>query len=142
MCDFGSLRSGFQSGFPSEKSQRKRDDNKNKIWRFSGGGVGRGAERKIVQNAIFHGKRHDNKILKVKILLSRNFVVMAQAPKKKWHWQIPARNLQNCPEFVMDAIKTLPVVTRCLGLSLYRPPSSQKFNDPKSDSKVSVSRPK
>ena len=43
--------------------------------------MGRGAGRKIVQNAIFHGKRHDNKILKVKILLSRNFVVMAQAPK-------------------------------------------------------------
>ena len=47
---------------------------------FRGGGVGRGGERKIVQNAIFHGKRHDNKILKLKILLSRNFVVMAQAP--------------------------------------------------------------
>ena len=45
------------------------------------GGLGRGAGRKIVQNAIFHGKRHDNKILKVKILLSRNFVVMAQAPR-------------------------------------------------------------
>ena len=45
------------------------------------GGLGRGAGRKIVQNAIFHGKRHDNKILKVKILLSRNFVVIAQAPK-------------------------------------------------------------
>ena len=44
--------------------------------------MGRGAERKIVQNAIFRGKRHDNKILKVKILLSRNFVVMAQAPKR------------------------------------------------------------
>ena len=29
----------------------------------------------------FRGKRHDNKILKVKILLSRNFVVMAQASK-------------------------------------------------------------
>ena len=48
---------------------------------FGGGGLGRGAERKIVQNAIFHGKRHDNRILKVKILLSRTFVVMAQAPK-------------------------------------------------------------
>ena len=47
-----------------------------------GGGLGRGAGRKIAQNAIFHGKRHDNKILKVKILLSRNFVVMAQAPIK------------------------------------------------------------
>ena len=42
---------------------------------FRGGG-----REKIVQNAIFHGKRHDNKILKVKFLLSRNFVVMAQAP--------------------------------------------------------------
>ena len=41
----------------------------------------RGAGRKIVQNAIFRGKRHDNKILKVQILLSRNFVVMAQAPR-------------------------------------------------------------
>ena len=41
--------------------------------------MGRGAGRKIVQNAIFHGKRHDNKILKVKILLSNIFVVMAQA---------------------------------------------------------------
>ena len=44
--------------------------------------MGKGAERKIVQNAIFfRGKRrHDNNILKVKILLSRKFVVMAQAP--------------------------------------------------------------
>ena len=42
--------------------------------------MGREAERKIVQNAIFHGKRHDNQILKVKNLSSRNFVVMAQAP--------------------------------------------------------------
>ena len=63
------------------KNQRKRDDNKNKICAFQGG-MGRGAGRKIVQNAIFRGKRHDNKILKVKILLSRNFVVMAQAPKE------------------------------------------------------------
>ena len=47
---------------------------------FRGGGVGRGAGREIVQNAIFHGKRHDNNILKVKILLSKKFVVMAQAP--------------------------------------------------------------
>ena len=29
---------------------------------------------------IFREKRHDNKILKVQILLSRNFVVVAQAP--------------------------------------------------------------
>ena len=44
-------------------------------------GVGSGAERTIVQNAIFHAKCHDNKIMKLNILLSRNFVVMAQAPK-------------------------------------------------------------
>ena len=38
-------------------------------------------ESKIVQKCcFFRGKRHDNKILKVKILLSRNFVVVAQAP--------------------------------------------------------------
>ena len=42
--------------------------------------MGRGAGRKIVPNAIFHGKRHKNQILKVNILSSRNFVVMAQAP--------------------------------------------------------------
>ena len=40
--------------------------------------MGRGAERKIVQNAIFRAKRHDIKILKVSVLLSRNFVVMAR----------------------------------------------------------------
>ena len=62
-------------------SKRTRDDNKNKICAFQGG-LGRGAGRKIVQNAIFQGKRHDNKILKVKFLLSRNFVVMAQAPRE------------------------------------------------------------
>ena len=39
-----------------------------------------GAERKSSKNAGFRGKRHDNKILKVQILLSRNFVVIAQAP--------------------------------------------------------------
>ena len=62
-------------------NQRKRDDNKNKICVFQGGGGwAGGAERKIVQNAFFRGKRHDNKILNVRILLSRNFVVMAQAP--------------------------------------------------------------
>ena len=32
------------------------------------------------KNAVFRRKRHDNKILKVQILLSRNFVVIAQAP--------------------------------------------------------------
>ena len=58
--------------------QRRRDDNKNRIFAFEGGVLG--AERKIVQKRLFRGKRHDNKILKVQILLSRNFVVIAQAP--------------------------------------------------------------
>ena len=39
-----------------------------------------GAERKIVQKRCFCGKRHDNKNLKVQIILSRNFVLIAQAP--------------------------------------------------------------
>ena len=63
------------------EGQRRRDDNKNKIFGFEGGEA-LGAERKIVQNAVFRGKRHDNKILKVQILLSKNFVVMAQAPRR------------------------------------------------------------
>ena len=42
-----------------------------------------GAERKIVQNAVFfRGKRHDNKSLKLQILLSKKIVVIAQAPAK------------------------------------------------------------
>ena len=45
-----------------------------------GGGGGNWGREEIVQNAIFHGKRHDNKLLNVKFLLSRSFVVMAQAP--------------------------------------------------------------
>ena len=41
-----------------------------------------GAERRIVQKrCFFRGKRHDNKISKVQILLSRIFVVIAQAPR-------------------------------------------------------------
>ena len=47
---------------------------------FEGGGLGGREENP--PNAVFfsRGKRHDNKILKVQILLSRNFVVIAQAP--------------------------------------------------------------
>ena len=42
-----------------------------------------GTERKVVnkKSAAFLGKRHDNKIMKVLILLSINFVVITQAPK-------------------------------------------------------------
>ena len=47
---------------------------------FRGGWAG-GQRGKLSKTLFFHGKRHDNKILKVNILLSRNFVVMAQAPR-------------------------------------------------------------
>ena len=68
--------------FPGQPQVRESETTiKIKFALFRGGG-GQGAERKSVQNAIFHGKRHDNKILKLKILLSRNFVVIAQAPIK------------------------------------------------------------
>ena len=58
-------------------SKRRRDDNKNIIFAFEGGAFG--SERKIVQKRCFFSwERHYNKILKVQILLSRNFVVIAQ----------------------------------------------------------------
>ena len=52
--------------------------------RFSGGGGGQGGREENCPKRFFHGKRHDNKISKVKFLLSRNFVVMAQAPTFSW----------------------------------------------------------
>ena len=51
-----------------------------KIAFFRGGGGQGGREENGPKRYFFRGKRHDNKILKVNILLSRNFVVMAQAP--------------------------------------------------------------
>ena len=39
-----------------------------------------GVERKIAPKAVLLGKRHDNTILNVQILLSRNCVVIARAP--------------------------------------------------------------
>ena len=44
--------------------------------------MGVGVDRRIAPNAVFLGRRHDSHILKVQIVLSRNFVVMAQAPTK------------------------------------------------------------
>ena len=47
-----------------------------------GGDRALGQRGKSSRNAVvFCGKRHDNKILKVQILLSRNIVVIAQAPR-------------------------------------------------------------
>ena len=63
----------------TRKIQRQRDDNKNKIRSFEGGGIG--AERKIVQNDVYRGKRHDNKILKVTILLSRDLLSLRRLLK-------------------------------------------------------------
>ena len=55
---------------------------------LKGGGLG--AERNIVQIAAFRGKRRDNKILKLQILLSRNFVAITQPPRF-WCAKIQAR---------------------------------------------------
>ena len=50
---------------------------------FEGGGGGLGGrEENRPKHCFFRGKRHDNKILKMQIVLSRNFVVIAQAPKE------------------------------------------------------------
>ena len=78
----------LRSPVPTE-TQRQRDDNKNKICTFEGGGP-RGQRGKSSKNAVFRGKRHDNKILKAKILLSRNFVVVAQAPRNPY--KAPSKN--------------------------------------------------
>ena len=45
------------------------------------GGGHWGHRGKSSENAVFLGKRHDNKILKLHILFSINFVVIAQAPR-------------------------------------------------------------
>ena len=63
------------------ESQRRRDDNKNKIIAFEGGGA-LGQRGQSSKSTCFRGKRHDNKHLKVQILLSRNIVVIAQAPRE------------------------------------------------------------
>ena len=39
-----------------------------------------GQRGKSFKDVVFDGKRHDNKILKLQILLSRTFIVTAQAP--------------------------------------------------------------
>ena len=64
------------------ENQRRRDDNKNKSAHLRGGGALE-AKRNIVQNAVCRGKRHDNIILKVQVLLSKNVVVIGQAPRER-----------------------------------------------------------
>ena len=56
--------------------QRRRDENKNKVFAFEGGrgGLG-GREENRPKTLVFVGKRHDNKIMKVHILLSREIVL-------------------------------------------------------------------
>ena len=67
--------SRFTKTIPSTKNQRQRDDNKNKICAFEGGGPwGRRGESS--KNAVFffsRGKRHDNKILKVQFVFVEKF---------------------------------------------------------------------
>ena len=57
---------------PVQNGERQRDDNKNKIFALEGGP--RGQRGKSSRNAVLHGKRHDNEILKVQILLSGNLL--------------------------------------------------------------------
>ena len=64
--------------------QRQQDDNENKIALLRGGHGGQTG--KLSKTLFSHGKRHDNKISKVQILLSRNFVVIAQAPSNGLRW--------------------------------------------------------
>ena len=81
------------------KSQRQRDENNNKICVFERGGHW-GAERKIVQNAVFLGKRHDNKNLKVQILLSRNLSLrrlLKSIDRKKKGGCVKGRFWRMCP---------------------------------------------
>ena len=99
---------GFQN------DQRRRDDKKNKSFAFEGGGGGLGGREenrqvlllrgggpggqrgKSSKNAAFfaRGKRHDNKNLKVQIVLSRDFVAIAQAPKRNLVRKMP----RNAPQ--------------------------------------------
>ena len=63
---------------------RERQDTPiNKLCVFEGGGGSWGQRGESSQKTVFPGKRHDNRILKVHILLSRNVVVIAQAPKRE-----------------------------------------------------------
>ena len=59
--------------------QRRRNDNINKICILEGVGEGENL-RKIVQNAVFPGTFHDNKIWKFCEFYVRNFVVIWEAP--------------------------------------------------------------
>ena len=73
---------GRGSGRDSSHRKKIRDGETTKIkFAFLRGGGERGQRRKSSKCCFFfRGKRHDNKILKVQNLLSRNFVVIAQAP--------------------------------------------------------------
>ena len=70
-CSVGTRHAFFSINFL--RNQRQRDDNKNKTCAFEGGGP-RGQRGKLSKKTVFRGKRHDNKILKVIILLSRNLL--------------------------------------------------------------------
>ena len=75
-------RTGDKQSSSFYSNQRRRDDNKNKIFSLFEGGGGWGQRGKSSKTLFFRGKCHDNKILKVQILLSRYFVVIAHAPTK------------------------------------------------------------
>ena len=62
-----------------------------------------GAERAIVHNAVFLG-HHDNILLKVQILLSRNAVVIAQAPSFEMRVRDPF--LGDCASGISPSLQT------------------------------------
>ena len=76
----GSRQLSQRLKFREKKDRESETTIKIKFAFFRGGGQG-GREGNC-PNHYFCGKFLDNKSLKVKILLSRNFAVMAQAPKK------------------------------------------------------------
>ena len=76
-------------------SQRRRDDKKKKIALLRGRHWGQ--RGKSSKNAVCHGKRHDNKILKVQFWSPRNFLAIAQAPSIPPSWTLLRLRLSlNC----------------------------------------------
>ena len=67
-----------------------------------------GVERRIAQKCCFSlGKRHDNNILKMQLLLSRNVIVIALAPNFMHCkcYRIPAFSLSFVNHFLIDIFR-------------------------------------
>ena len=91
---------------------------KNKSFTFKGGRGGSWGQRgKSSKNAVFHGERHGNKLLKVQILLSRNFVVIAQAPRNNnLAWSFQSRLETSVPREIQNLdLQSSPTKRKGLG---------------------------